>query len=61
MLLGHGGVTFGLFRGVGPYGLAGIGHGGVTLRGGLFREVEIAGMGAVGTWWSDLNVNEMIN
>ena len=24
-------------------------------RGGLFREVEIAGIGAVGTWWSGLN------
>ena len=33
-----------------------LGHGGVALmRGGLFREVGIAGIGAVGTWWSGFN------
>ena len=31
-----------------------LGHGGVALieRWSLFREVEIAGIGAIGTWWS---------
>ena len=33
-----------------------LGHGGVALiESGLFREVGIAGIGAVGTWWSGLN------
>ena len=31
-----------------------LGHGGVPeQRGGLFREVELAGIGTAGTWWSE--------
>ena len=33
-----------------------LGHGGVALiERWSFREVKIAGIGAVGTWWSGLN------